>query len=348
MSIKKIGRGRRIVAAASAAVALVALAGCASGSGGAPDASGGASRPLTVGYSAVAPFVLPALMAEAGTEEFSSRDLSFTGQLISAPDALPLLATGKLDVWAGPVSAGVFNAIAADSDLRIVAPSGTNSIDSDWYISKAALGDEPYSLDAWKGKTVYTSTGTGSYVMISLAHELEPAGIALTDLNFAQIPPDDVGPALSSGALFAGIPASVKVRQELLDKGEIFAGPSAVWPVGISPAFIFFGASLLDDPDLAQKVLEAFAEVEGTTLQGDYVHDPETAAMIAEILDYKPEDVPTFVTYSYPTDLSFPEGWTQNAEDVWRSIPDVLSYEGSVADKVVDQELIDRTLAAMD
>ena len=346
MSHTHVTRLRRALAAATVAAVAFGVAGCAAETE--PGGSDGETRTITIGYSARAPFVLPALMAEAGTEEFSSRGLEFQGQLISAPDALPLLATGKLDVFAGPVSAGIFNAIGAGSDIQIVAPGGSSTLESNWYVSRAALGDEEYSLEAWKGKTVYTSTGAGSYVMISLAHELESVGLGPEDLEFAQIPPDDVAPALASGAIFAGIPASVAVRQELLAADEIFAGPSAVWPVGISPGFIFFGSSLLkDDPELAVRILEAFADVETNTLQGDFVKDPEKARMIADILDYDIGKVPTFVTFEYPTDLSFPDGWAQNAEKVWRSLPNVLSYEGSVADRVVGDDLIKKALTRL-
>jgi NitT/TauT family transport system substrate-binding protein len=340
-------------AAAVTTVALaVSIAGCASTTTPAGDATsgdGGTSRPITIGWSAAAPFVLPALLANDGAEPFAERGLEFEGSLISAPDALPLLATGKLDVFAGPVSAGVFNAVGNGSSLAIVAPGGTSSVPSPWYISKAALGDkDPKDISNWKGQKVYTSTGAGSYVMISLAHILEPAGMSPTDLQFAQIAPDDVAPALTSGAIFAGIPASIKARQQLLADGDVVEGPSAVWPEGISPGFIFFGKSLIeDDPELAQEILVAFADLYKNDLQGDYQTGP-MADQIARVLDYDPATLPDLVKEVYPADLSFPEGWTQNAENVWRDLPDVLSYQDSVADKIVKTDLIDQALKDVD
>ena len=335
---------RRVVGAGTIAALAITATACSSE----PEAKGGdeGKRTITIGYSARAPFVLPALLAEAGITEFEKRGITFKGQLVSAPDALPLLATGKLDVFAGPISAGVFNAIGTGADIRIVAPGGSSTIASNWYISKAALGGKPYSLDLWKDKTVYTSTGAGSYVMISLAHELAAAGLKPTDLKFAQIPPDDVGPALKSGAIFAGIPASVKVRNSLLEAGDIIAGPSAVWPVGISPGFLFFGSSLMKDAALSEKVLAGFADLYTGKLQGDFLHNEDLVKQIAKVLDYDVKDVPTLVTFSYPADLSFPAGWTENAESVWRGLPDVLSYQGSVADKVVATDLIEKALKA--
>jgi len=53
------------------------------------------------------------------------------------------------------------------------------------------------------------------------------------------------------------------------------------------------------------------------------------------------------LTFEYPTDLSFPDGWAQNAEKVWRSLPNVLSYEGSVADRVVGDDLIKKALTRL-
>lgn len=333
----------------TAAVLAVTAAGCSSSPGGdssaGPDGDG--SRTISIAWSAAVPSALPALLAaDNDTEAFTSRGLEFSGSLVSAPDALPLLSTGKLDVFLGPISAGVFNAIGAGTDLAMVAPTGTTATTSTWYISTAALGGKPYTgPEQWKGQTVYTSTGAGSYVMISLAHILEGSDVQLSDLKLTTIPPDDVAAALTSGALFAGIPPSTKLQKELLDSGAAVQGPSAVWPEGISPFFIFFGSSLLhDDPELAETILAAFADLYKNDLQGSYQTGP-MKDKIAEVLDYDVDTLPDFVTQVYPADLSFPEGWAENAEKVWRSLPDVLSYEGSIADKVVDQDLIDRALA---
>ncbi|MBO9579210.1 MAG: hypothetical protein J7480_10655, partial [Microbacteriaceae bacterium] len=273
------------------------------------------------------------------------RGLTFQGSQVSAPDALPLLSTGKLDVFFGPISAGVFNAIGAGTDLAMVAPTGTSTTLSTWFISTAALGGEEYTgPEQWKGQTVYTSTGAGSYVLISLAHILEGSDVQLSDLKITVLPPDDVSAALTSGALFAGIPPSTKLQNELLEAGDAVRGPSAVWPEGISPFFIFFGSSLLhDDPALAQTILDAFVDLYKNDLQGDYQTGP-MADTIAKVLDYEVADLPTLIPLSWPADLSFPEGWAENAENVWRSLPDVLSYDGSIADKIVDQALIDQSL----
>jgi len=345
MSVRHLPWLKGAAAALTAGVVAVSIAGCASTtpSGASTD---GASREITIGWSAAAPFVLPALLAaDNSVEPFTERGLKFKGSLVSAPDALPLLSTGKLDVFMGPVSAGVFNAVGHGTDLAIVAPGGTSTTASNWFISTAALKGQPYTgPEQWKGQTVYTSTGAGSYVMISLAHILEGSDVKLTDLKLTTISPSDVAPAIKNGSIFAGIPASVKDQQSLLQAGEAINGPSAVWPEGISPGFIFFGSSLLhDDPALAQKILDAFVDLYKNDLQGDYQTGP-LQAEIAKVLDYEPDQVPTLVTQTYPADMSFPEGWTKNAEDVWRSLPDVLSYQDSVADKVVDTELIDKAL----
>ncbi|MRH28765.1 hypothetical protein GH740_05480 [Microbacterium sp. SYP-A9085] len=345
MSRRRFTSLRRAVAALAAATLAVTAVGCSSSNPEGEPSASQEERTITIGYSARAPFVLPALLAESGMDQFAGRGLKFKGQLVSAPDALPLLATGKLDVFMGPVSAGIFNAIGSGSKLQIVAPGGTSSNPSNWYISKAALKGKEYSIDAWRGEKVYTSTGAGSYVMISLAHILEPAGMTPKDLQFAQIPPDDVGPALTSGAIFAGIPASIKVRQQLLKDGDVIEGPSAVWPQGISPGFLFFGKSLLEDePALAQKVLDGFADLYANYLQDGYQTDKDKAAVIAKVLDYQPDTLPTLVKEVYPADLSFPDGWAKNAESVWRTLSNVLSYDGSIADKVVATDLIRKAL----
>lgn len=337
----------RVAAAAfTSAVLAVSVAGCSASAPGSGTSTGDTSRTISIAWSAAVPSTLPGLLAaDNSVEPFTSRGLTFSGSLVSAPDALPLLSTGKLDVFVGPISAGVFNAIGAGTDLAMVAPTGTTTTTSTWYISTKALNGQPYTgPDQWKGQTVYTSTGAGSYVMISLAHILEGSDVKLSDLKLTTIPPDDVPAALTSGALFAGIPPSTKQQKEVLASGAAVQGPSAVWPEGISPFFIFFGSSLLhDDPALAQTILDAFADLYKNDLQGSYQTGPMKDE-IAKVLDYDVNTLPDLVTQAYPADLSFPDGWAQNAEKVWRSLPDVLSYDGSIADKVVRTDLIDQAL----
>ncbi len=349
MSVRHLAWMRGAAAVLATAVLAVTAAGCASTpTPGSDSTSGGDTRTINIGWQTKAPFTLPALLAaDNSLEPFTSRGLNFSGGIVSANDAIPLLATGKLDVYVGPVSAGVFNAIGSGSDLAVVGSGCSNLDASNWYISKAALGDkDPNDISNWKGQKVYTSTGAGSYVMISLAHILEPAGLEPTDLQFAQISPDDVGAALTNGSLFAGIPPSVTVRQSLLDAGSVVEGPSAVWPDGVSPGYIFFGESLLkDDPALAQKILDAFVDLYKNYLKPGFQDDPSINATIAKVLDYKVEDLKTLLNYTYPADLALPDVWAKTAEDTWRSLPDVLSYKDSVADKVIDQDLIDKAVA---
>jgi len=317
--------------------ATLVLAGC--GSGSTSEAGSDGTKTITIGVPAVAEFVLGALLAP-DLQEFKSRGINVKIENVASPDALVLLATGKLDAFMGPISAGTFNAVAGGSDIKIVAPGGTNN-DSTWWISKKALGSEKYSMQAWKGKKIYTSTGAGSYVMISLAHLLEPVGLKVTDLQFAQIPPDDVVPALQSGAIFAGIPPSQSAEDALRKSGTAFSGPSAVWPENVSPAFLQFGKRLLeDDPELGQQVVDAYYDVYEHRFQGDYANDKTLQPMIAKALQVPQAQVPTLLRMTYPTNFDLPQGFATNAEKVWRSIPDVLSYDGSVADKVVDESMM--------
>ncbi|MBO9627749.1 MAG: hypothetical protein J7484_15430, partial [Microbacterium sp.] len=113
----------RVAAATFAsAVLAVSIAGCSSTPGGSPAPEGTSttggevtpSRPISVAWSAAVPAALPGLLAaDNSVDAFTSRGLTFQGSQVSAPDALPLLSTGKLDVFFGPISAGVFNAIGA-------------------------------------------------------------------------------------------------------------------------------------------------------------------------------------------------------------------------------------------
>jgi ABC-type nitrate/sulfonate/bicarbonate transport system substrate-binding protein len=330
--------GRRGVALVALASVVALVAGCSGGSTESASSKPG-EETVTIGVPVVAEFVLGALLAPK-LKEFTDRGVHVEIKQVSSPDALVLLATGKLDAFMGPISAGTFNAVANGSDIKIVAPGGTNP-DSNWWISNAALGGEDYSLDSWKGKKIYTSTGAGSYVMISLAHILKPAGLKVTDLEFAQIPPADVVPALESGAIFAGIPPTAAAEQSLRDSGAAFPGPSAVWPEGIPPGYLQFGKRLLEDePELGQRVVDAFYDVYTNRFQGAYDEDPELQPLIADALQVPVAQVPDLVRMTYDPAFTFPEGFAKEAEDVWRSIPDVLSYDDSVADDIVAEDLM--------
>lgn len=339
-------RPRRIAArllsvAAAAAATMVLVAGCAAGEP-APSGSGGELTTVTIGVPGKLSYALPALLAPM-LPEFEEAGLKVQVETVKSSEATMLLATQRLDAFLGSISAAQFNAVADGSRIAYVAPGGVNP-DAQWWVSKSALGDEEFSLSSFEGRNVFTSTGTGSFVFISLSKLLEPVGLTVNDVTVTQLAPTDVVAALKNGALFAATLDSTAVS--VVEEDDIaFPVGTAVYPEGMSLAPLAFGPTLLDErPEVGQRFVDAWYKMFENHLQGDFYRDPQTAPLVMQALDLTEKQLAGLVPSEFSLDFTIPD-FAGYAEEVWRSL-DALTYEDSIADQVVYRDFMDKARAS--
>jgi NitT/TauT family transport system substrate-binding protein len=121
----------------------------------------------------------------------------------TSANTIALLATNRLQIVAGGISAGYFNAIEKDLPIiiiadRVSAPVGHN------LMLRPDLKDKVTSLAQLKGKVI-ASNGAGSVSTYEVGKMLETAGLSIADVDVKIFPFTQMPVAFANKAIDAGI-----------------------------------------------------------------------------------------------------------------------------------------------
>jgi NitT/TauT family transport system substrate-binding protein len=159
----------------------------------------------------------------------------------TAVNAMAPLSTGDIDVVAGGVSPGLFNAFARGWPVKIVAPFGRNSRDNsvDAIMVRPDLKGAITKLADLKGRKIAVVAPSSAPVYM-LARALEPTGLTLKDVEIVAIPYPDMEAALVNKAVDAAISIEpfVTLYQDrgvasLLMRGGDIPALSGGWQVAV-------------------------------------------------------------------------------------------------------------------
>jgi NitT/TauT family transport system substrate-binding protein len=132
----------------------------------------------------------------------------------SAVNAMAPLSTGEIQVVAGGVSPGLFNAFARGWPVKIVAPFGRdsqgNSVDA--IMVRPDLKGAVKRVADLRGKKIAVVAPSSAPVYM-LARALESEGLTLKDVEVVAIPYPDMGTALTNKAVDAAISIEPFVTQ---------------------------------------------------------------------------------------------------------------------------------------
>ncbi|MBX9740059.1 MAG: ABC transporter substrate-binding protein [Beijerinckiaceae bacterium] len=182
-------------------------------------------------------------------------------QFDSAARMNALFGSGDLDVGAGGMSAGLYNAIARGIDIRIVAdknstPPGRSSqklvmrkdlVDSGRYRTLADL----------KGMRIATSA-PGTAAMGTLVKILEKGGLKRSDVEEVHMSFSQMVLALRNKAVDAALPAEPQATQAIEAGGVRIVSDDEVYPNHQISAVLYSGAFAKRNPALAQGFLRAY------------------------------------------------------------------------------------------
>jgi len=217
------------------------------------------------------PYVTFYIAQEEGYFAEQGLDVEFV-QFSSATQALPLLVTGDLDVVAGSIGAGTFNAVAQNMNIRIVA--GYQYIDPEQGNVALMVRKDVYdsgeldTVPEIKGRQVAMSC-TACIYDFGMAKILENAGLTLSDIKIARMSPQDIVAAFANKAIEAAAVGS-------LQQGQLITGGYAVnletfseLIPGFQYGFVMFGPSLLkDNPEAGKKFMIAYLKAARQYMQG--------------------------------------------------------------------------------
>ena len=260
----------------------------------------------------------------------------------TSANTMALLATNRLQIIAGGISAGYFNAIEKDLPIIIIADRVSTPIGHSLML-RPDLKDRITSLAQLKGKVI-ASNGAGSVSTYEVGKMVETAGVAISDVDVKIFPFTQMPVAFANKAIEAGIVIPPFVSQ-FVEQGHAtsFAEPDML--VKPSPMTI---AVIMVNTDWAKKNSELLRNYYTAYLRGvrDYcnayhgapVKDEIIAALIRHGSERRPE-----LLHKYPWPARSPNGRINTASML--DMQDWFIKNGYVRAKFPAARLVDLSYA---
>jgi NitT/TauT family transport system substrate-binding protein len=260
----------------------------------------------------------------------------------TSANTMALLATNRLQVIAGGISAGYFNAIEKDLPIVIIADRVSTPIGHNLML-RPDLKGKITSLADLKGKVI-ASNGAGSVSTYEVGKMLETAGVSIADVDVKIIPFTQMPVAFANKAIDGGIVIPPFVSQ-FLEQGHAvgFAEPDVL--VKPSPMTI---AVIMVNTDWAKKSPELARNYYTAYLRGvrDYcnayhgapIRDEIIAALIRHGSERRPE-----LLYKYPWPARSPDGHINTASML--DMQDWYIKNGFARAKFPAERLVDTSYA---
>ncbi len=203
-----------------------------------------------------------------------------------------LFGSGDLDVGAGGMSAGLYNAIARGIDIRIVAdknstPPGRSS--QKLLVRKDLVESGRFKrLPDLKGMRVATSA-PGTAAMGTMVKILDKAGLKRGDIDEVHMSFAQMVLALSNKAVDAALPAEPQATQAMEMGAVRVVSDDEIYPDHQISAVLFSGIFAKRDPALATRFLKAY--LRGVRDHNDSLVDgkfagPKGDAVVAVLTEY--------------------------------------------------------------
>lgn len=225
----------------------------------------------------------------------------------TSANTIALLAQNRLQIVAGGISAGYFNALEKNLPVVIIADRVSTPIGHNLML-RPDLAGKITALAQLKGKII-ASNGTGSVSTYEVGKMLETAGVHIADVDVKVFPFTQMALAFANKAIDAAIVIPPFVSQ-FLDQGHAvgFAEPDAL--VTPTPMTI---AVIMVNTDWAKKNVELLRRYYTAYLRGvrDYCDAYHGAPIKQEIIDalirYGSEKRPELL-HKYPWPARSPDG----------------------------------------
>ena len=223
------------------------------------------ARSIKVGSSPVLSSAGIYLAKERGYFKEQGLDVEISDFGNSGAPMTMLLSKGELDVGAGNITAGLFNAIANGEQFKIVADKGSLDKNKD-YLSLIVRNDHIKSgryksLKDLKGFKMGLTSLEGVSQEILTEKFLQSAGLKLEDVSFVKLSYADMNLALKAGT----IDATIQI-EPFLTKAQVegiatkVAGGSSVYSKQQSGVLLYSPKFIKESPEEAKKFMLAYAK----------------------------------------------------------------------------------------
>jgi len=256
-------------------VPLLAAAACG-GSATSGSVSGSGDQGVTTVKVVHAPSTLfaPLYIADA-KGYFAAQGIKIDLQTVKAgQDAIPLAASGKVDVVVAGFSAGMFNAVSSGLEIKVVGSmgytDGTSPAPTALEVAKPLVDSgQIKSPSDLRGRKVALSGGAGGAGGYQLDAILREKGLTLTDVTPVNLAFPDMESALQNGSVAAALPpAPFTTKMEASGVATALAIP----PAGTTATGVIYGGQFTKNP-VAKKFFAALqkgaADAQGAAKKSD-------------------------------------------------------------------------------
>jgi len=219
---------------------------------------------IRVGVSPVVSSAGVFLAYEKGYFKDQGLDVDITYFKSSGAPMTALLGNGNLDVGAGNISAGLWNAINSGLNIKLVADKGRVSKNCDYIgllVRKDHIDSKRYkSLSDLKGlKMAITAFGVSQEIAVDKF--LKSAGLSAQDVTFEKMDYAAMNIALQNKNIDATIQLEPYLTEaELSGIAVKISGVNEVYPEQQSAAIIYASQFITKHSDLAEKFMIAYLE----------------------------------------------------------------------------------------
>jgi NitT/TauT family transport system substrate-binding protein len=198
-----------------------------------------------------------------------------------------MLAAGQIDVGAGVIGAGLYNAFARGISVKVVGDHGANLPNASaggLVIRKDLVDSGAYQgLADLRGRKLST-TGPGSAVELIMDRLLTSAGMGLSDVEFVSLPFPDMLQAFDNKAIDAAWPqepfTTIGVERGLIVRGPIGYDVYPEEQIGV----VLFADKLLSDRALAVRYMRAYVRGVRDYVRAMLERDPAAFDEVVPIL----------------------------------------------------------------
>jgi NitT/TauT family transport system substrate-binding protein len=205
----------------------------------------------------------------------------------NSPEMMAMLAAGQIDVGAGVIGAGLYNAFARGISVKVVGDHGANLPNASaggLVIRKDLVDSGAYQgLADLRGRKLST-TGPGSAVELIMDRLLTSAGMGLSDVEFVSLPFPDMLQAFDNKAIDAAWPqepfTTIGVERGLIVRGPIGYDVYPEEQIGV----VLFADKLLSDRALAVRYMRAYVRGVRDYVRAMLERDPAAFDEVVPIL----------------------------------------------------------------
>jgi NitT/TauT family transport system substrate-binding protein len=267
-----------------AVVAALSLAACGGEASTQPETENAGGELASVRVAHVPSTLFAPLYVADAKGYFADEGVEIELQNIQAgQDAVPLAANGQVDVVVAGFSAGLFNAVDAGLDIKVVGSMGLSTGDPDASPTALEVSKELFdsgeieTVADLEGRRIAISGGPGAAGGYQLGVILAEAGLTLNDIEPVNLSFPDMAAAIENGSVAAALPPAPFTTA--MEQSGV-AVPLAVPPQGTVATGVIYGGEFLESA-AAQPFFTALVRA-AEDLQGDGAKTEEHLNILAE------------------------------------------------------------------